>query len=149
MNQAEAKRRQAEALSDILMFVTIYILGRLAGDKGIAYTAVAVQACTLLWIVVNGGLSDALGRLLRTRKNKGQYRNMARMRGSALLFQSVLGLAGSLGLAALSGVVAEKIFRIPYSGLILLAMSPAVLLRSVSAVLAGYFQGRVRNFQGP
>lgn len=146
MNQAEAKRRQAEALSDILMFVTIYILGRLAGDKGIAYTAVAVQACTLLWIVVNGGLSDALGRLLRTRKNKGQYRNIARMRGSALLFQSVLGLAGSLGLAALSGVVAEKLFRIPYSGLILLAMSPAVLLRSVSAVLAGYFQGEGSEF---
>ena len=141
MNQAEAKRRQAEALSDILMFVAIYVLGGLTGDNGITYTAVAVQVCTLFWIMISGGLSDALGRLLRSRKNKGQYRNIARMRGSAMLFQSILGLAVSLCLAALSGVVAEKLFRIPYSGLILLAMSPAVLLRTVSAVLAGYFQG--------
>ena len=47
MNQAEAKRRQAEALSDILMFVAIYVLGGLTGDNGITYTAVAVQVCTL------------------------------------------------------------------------------------------------------
>ncbi len=141
MNQAEAKRRQAEAFSNILMFVTIFVLGGLTGDNGITYTAVAVQACTLFWIIISGSLSDALGRLLRTRKNKGQYKNIVRMRGSVMLFQLVLGLAGSLILAALSGAVADKLFRIPYSGLILLAMSPVVALRSVSAVLEGYFQG--------
>ena len=90
MNQAEAKRRQAEAFSDILMFVTIYVLGGLTGDNGITYTAVAVQACTLFWIMISGSLSDALGKLLRARKNKGQYRNIARMRGSAMLFLSLI-----------------------------------------------------------
>lgn len=146
MNQTEIKRRQMEAFSHILMFVAIYVMGRLTGDKGIAYTAVAVQACGFLWIAVSGGVSDTLGRLLRSRKNKGQYRNIARMRGSVMLFQAVLGLAGSLGLAALSGIVAEKVFRIPYSWLILLALSPVVVLRTVSAVLAGYFQGEGSEF---
>ncbi len=141
MNQTEVKRRQAERLSDILMFITIYVMGRLTGDKGIAYTAVAATVCALLWIAVSGSLSDALGRLLRSRKNKGQYRNIARMRGSTMVFQMALGLAGSLCLAALSGVVSEKVFRIPYSWLILLALSPIVLLRTISAVLTGYFQG--------
>ena len=149
MNQAEAKRRQAEAFSDILMFVTIYVLGGLTGDNGITYTAVAVQACTLFWIMISGSLSDALGKLLRARKNKGQYRNIARMRGSAMLFVLVLGLAGSLVLAALSGVVADKLFRIPYSRLILLAMSPVVALRSVSSVLEGYFQGEGAELPRP
>lgn len=146
MNQTEVKRRQAEAFADILMFVTIYVMGRLTGDKGIAYTAVAVQGCGIIWIAVSGSLSDALGRLLRNRKNKGQYKNMAKMRGSVMLFQLILGAAGSLILAGLSGVVADKLFRIPYSGLILLALAPMVLLRTVSAVLAGYFQGEGAEF---
>lgn len=141
MNQTEIKRRQAEGLSDILMFITIYVMGRLAGDKGIAYTAVAAVACALLWIVVCGGVSDALGRLLRSRKNKGQYKNIAKMRGTVMLCQTGLGAAGSLMLAVSSGAVSEKLFRIPYSGLILLAFSPIVLLRTVSAVFTGYFQG--------
>ncbi len=141
MNQTEVKRRQLGAFADILMFVTIYVMGRLTGDKGIAYTAVAAQSCAVIWIAVSGSLSDALGRLLRGRKNKGQYKNMAKMRSSILLFQMILGAVGSLVLAGLSGVLADRIFRIPYSGLILLALAPVVLLRTVSAVLAGYFQG--------
>ena len=148
MNQTEIRRRQAGAFAYILMFVTIYVMGRLTGDKGIAYTAVAAQACAIFWIAINGSMSDTLGRLLRNRRNKGQYRNMAKMRSSAMLFQLALGALGSLILAAMSGILADKLFRIPCSRLILLAFAPVVLLRTVSAVLAGYFQGEGSEVPG-
>lgn len=141
MNQAEAKRRQAEAVSAVLMLITIYVIGRQIGERGVAYMAVAAEVCSLLWIAVSGSLSDALGRLLRGRRNKGQYRNIAKMRNSVMICQASLGLAGSLLLLAFSRWIAGSLFRIPYSGLLLAALSPIVLLRSVSAVLLGYFQG--------
>ena len=80
MNQAEVKRRQAEAAADILTLVTIYVLGRLLGNNGITYVAVAVEVCTFFCILIDGSMADALGKLLRSRKNKGQYKNIARMR---------------------------------------------------------------------
>ena len=146
MNQTEVKRRQVEAIANILMFVTIYVMGWLTGDKGITYTAVGVELCAVLWIGISGNLSDSLGRLLRSRKNKGQYRNMAKMRSNVMLFQVILGLAGSLVLAGMSSILAGKLFRISYSSLILLVLSPLVLFRTVSAVLAGYFQGEGSEF---
>lgn len=146
MNQAETKRRQAEAFSDILMLITIYIIGKQIGDEGIAYLAVAAQSCALLWIALSGCLSDALGKLLRGRKNKGQYRNSRKMRNSVMISQAAAGLVGSLLLALFVGGIAGKVFRMPHSGLILMVLSPIVLLRSVSAVLVGCFQGEGSEF---
>ena len=145
MNQAETKRRQAEAFSDILMLITISIIGKHIGDEGIAYLAVAAESCALLWIALSGCLSDALGRLLRSRKNKGQYRNSRKMQNSVIVFQAAAGLVGSLLLLlAASGIA--KAFKMPHSGLILMVLSRVVLLRSVSAVLTGCFQGEGSEF---
>lgn len=141
MNQAEVKRRQAEAAADILTLVTIYVLGRLLGNNGITYVAVAVEVCTLICILIDGSMADALGKLLRSRKNKGQYKNMARIRFSAFVSQMILGAAGSLVLLLFAEEIAEKVFQIRYCGLIIMAFSPIVLLRTISSVLSGFFQG--------
>ena len=124
MNQAEVKRRQAEEVTNILALITILIISWITENKGITYVALAVE-----------------GRLLRNRKNKGQYGSIERMRKNTLLFQTVLGLTGSLLLLFFSGNIAEGIFGIRYSTLILRVLSPIILLRSISAVLLGYFQG--------
>ncbi len=141
MNQAEVKRRQAEEVTNILALITILIIGWITENKGITYVALAVEIYALFWNCVSGNLSDTLGRLLRNRKNKGQYGSIERMRKNTLLFQAVLGLTGSLLLLSFSGNIAEGIFGIRYSTLILRVLSPIILLRSISAVLLGYFQG--------
>ncbi len=141
MNQAEIKRRQAEEIANILNLITIFILGNRMMDGGITYMAAAVSVCALVGIAVSGCLADALGRLLRSRRNKGQYRNILSMRRSALLFHAALGLAGTLLLVLCAGGIAEGIFRISYSRFIIMALAPAVLLRTVSCVIQGYFQG--------
>ena len=43
MNHGEAKRRQAEEVTNILTLITVLITGQLTGNKGIAYVAVAVE----------------------------------------------------------------------------------------------------------
>lgn len=141
MNQAEVKRRQTETFTNILALITILIIERITENRGITYLALAVEVYALLVTCVSGKLSDTLGRLLRSRKNKGQYGNMERMRKNALLIQAILGLAGCLLMLTFAGNIAEGVFGIRYSTLILRVLSPIVLLRSISAVLVGYFQG--------
>lgn len=141
MNHGEVKRRQAEEVTNILTLITILIAGQLTGNKGIAYVAVAVEVYALVWTAVSGNLSDTLGRLLRGRKNRGQYGNIGTLRRNTMFFQIALGLTGSLILLFFAGNIAEGIFDIRYSTFILRVLSPIILLRTVSAVLLGYFQG--------
>lgn len=141
MNQAEIKRRQVEEIASILTLITIYLLGNRMIDGGITYMTVAVSACTLMGIAVSGCLADALGKLLRSRRNKGQYKNILSMRRSVMLFQAALGLAGTLLLILFAEGIAEGIFQISYATFIIMALAPVVLLRTVSSVIQGYFQG--------
>lgn len=146
MNQAEVKRRQAEALSEILTWITILVIGHMTGNNGVTYLIVAFEAVAPVWILAGGGLTDGLGRLLRGRNNKGQYKNAAKLRSCALYFQLVLGALGSLALLFASEGIADKIFKVRYSALILMVLSPVVLLRTVTSVLLGYFQGEGTEF---
>lgn len=141
MNQAEVMRRQAGALADILTWIILLMVCHLTGDNGVAYIVAAYEVFMLIWLPVGGGLTDALGRLLRNRNNKGQYKNAAKMRSTAMLLQLGLGAAGSLILLVAAQPVAETVFKARYSALILMVLSPAVFLRGVSGVLLGYFQG--------
>ena len=141
MNRAEVRRRQAGMISNGLMLAAMLILGQQTGNNGITYLMTAALAYALLWTIVGGNLSDTLGRLLRSRKNKGQYKNAWKMRRSAMILQSALGLAGSAGLFVFSKSIAEGLFGLRCSTFIVAVLSPAVFLRAVSSVLMGCFQG--------
>lgn len=146
MNRAEAKRRQVEEISNILALGTILLFGSFIGDNGITYVIVALEVCALVWSVVAGGLSDVLGKVLRSRKSKGQNKNTAQIRRSALIIQMLLGGLGSALLFFLAGAIAQGIFRVHYSVLILKVLAPMIFLRSVSAVFLGFFQGEGSEF---
>lgn len=141
MSQAEVRRRQAQAIAAVLAFITLVIIARLAGYNGVAYVAAAVEVYALLCIAVSGGVSSALGRILRLRGTKGQYRNAAAMRRNALIFQAILGGIGTAVLLLGAEGIAVKLFRTQYSSAILMILAPAVLLRSLSSVLVGYSRG--------
>lgn len=141
MNQAEVRRKQLQAVSMILTLFTLAVVARLTGYNGAAYTVAAAEALAVVWLIVGGNLSDTLGRLLRMRNSKGQHRNAARLRKNVLIFQVAFGLAGSVALLAGADWIARSVFRLQYSTFILMVLSPTVFLRSVSAVLLGYFQG--------
>ena len=146
MNQAEIRRKQAQAISDILALITIALAARLVGYNGVAYIAAAVESVAVVWVIVGGNLTNVLGRVIRSRNSKGQQRNAARIRKNAFFFHAVVGLAGSLGLLAGADQIARSIFRVQYASFILMVMSPVIFLRSISAVLLGYFQGEGSEF---
>lgn len=141
MNQAEIKRRQAQAISAIMAFITFAVIARITGYNGVTYAAAALEAYAFVYTVISGGLPDTLGRLLRLKNTKGQYKNASRMRRNIMLLQLVLGAAGTAAVLIAAEGTAEKLFRIQYSSFILMILAPAVFLRSVSAALLGYSRG--------
>ncbi len=141
MNQVEVKRRQIQLLSMSLGLVIIWILGKSIGDNGVAYLMAALEGFAFLWVIIGGNVSDALGKLLRSRNVKGQYKNAAKMRSSIMVFQGILGLIGSGLFLVLAQVLSENILRVPYSKFIMMILAPVIFLRSIGAVLLGVFQG--------
>lgn len=141
MNQAEVRRRQAQAVSAVLASITLIASARLAGYNGAAYVAAAVEIYALVCIVVSGGLTNALGRILRLREAKGQYRNAAVMRRNAFILQTATGLLGTAVLLLGAEKIAVGLLRSQYSSAILMILAPAVFLRSLSSLFAGCLRG--------
>lgn len=141
MNQVEIKKQKITICSYALGLLTILILGKALGDNGIAYLAVALECFFFLWAVIGGSLSKALGKMLRGRRNRNQYKNVAKLRRDVMIFQILLGLAGSVLLVLCANPLAEKVFRMPYSGILIMLFAPTLFLRTISTVLLGYFQG--------
>lgn len=141
MKQAEMKRRQAESIAAILSLVMLAVAARVSGENGVAYIGAAMEIFWLLWILVGGNVSDTLGRLLRVRNAKGQYKNVHKMRIRVFVLQAVLGALGTLALLFFADQLAADIFGVKYSAFILMVLAPALLLRSISSVLLGLFQG--------
>ena len=141
MNQVEVRRRQLQAVSMILTLLTLAAVARMTGYNGAAYTAAAVEALTVVWIIVGGNMTDTLGRLIRVRSSKGQHRNAARLRRNSLIFQMAFGFVGSLALLIGADWIARSVFRLQYSTFVIMVLSPTIFLRAISTVLLGYFQG--------
>ena len=141
MNQIEIKKRRMEFGSFVLEMVVLLVLGELLGDNGVVYIAFALESFMLFWTLAGSGMADALGKLLRGRSARRQYKNAARLRKNALIFAALLGLAGSVALFACAELLSESLFRISYSTAIIRWLAPVIFLRAVTAVLLGYFQG--------
>lgn len=141
MNQVEVKRRQIQMYSHMIGIIILFVLGKTVGDNGIAYIAVAVECYSFLLLILGGSTADTLGKILRGRNAKGQYKNVARMRRNVMILQCILGAIGTGLLFACAGLLAESVFRIPYSSFLIRLLAPAVFLRTVSSVFLGFFQG--------
>lgn len=133
MNQVERKRQQIEFCSHALELAIFLLLARGLGSMGIAFIGVGLEVFLLIWSLCGGAVSDTLGRMLRSRNAKGQYKNAKKLRKSAMISQVVTGLLGTIFLIA-GG-------RIPHFGFVLILIAPAMFLRGITAVLIGYFQG--------
>ena len=141
MNQMEIKRRQIQLYSMALGMVVIWILGKSVGDNGITYLTAAMQGFSFIWIILCANVPDVMGKLLRGRNAKGQYKNAAKLRHSILFFQAFLGILGSLLFLLLAKPLAELVFQVPHSKFLMMLLAPAVFLSVVNAVILGTFQG--------
>lgn len=148
MSQAEVRRRQAQAISMVLALITLVIIARLTGFNGVAYVAAATEVYTFFSSVVSSGVSNVLGRILRLRGTKGQYRNAAVMRRNAFIFQAAFGLLGTVVLLLGADAISTGLFGMRYGSAILMIFAPAVFLRSLSSLLIGYSRGEGAELPG-
>lgn len=148
MNQVEVKRRQIEAGSCLIGLINLIIWNRLLGNSGLSYLVLAMENFFFFHTIVSGALSDSLGRILRGRGSKGQYRNASLIRKRSMVLQGVAGLAVGALSAACAGWIGGTFFQVRYSSFLILVMSPALFLRAVSAVLEGYFRGEGSELPG-
>lgn len=140
MNQAETKRKQAEAIGWMLSGFVLLVAMHIIGENGIAYLGIALMCYFILWILFVYGISDVLGRLLRSRKTKGQFKNAEKMKKSVLGLQLILGMVGALLLVAMS-FFSVNVFRMRYISLLLLILAPGFFFLSISTSLRAVFQG--------
>lgn len=141
MNSNEIKRRKIQGAANIIFLMTVLAVGRMAGDNGVTYIAVTAMVFDVLWTLCGGYTADVLGKLLRVRNAKGQYRSAAKMRRHIMILQLAAGLTGTAVLLFGAGMFAGKMFHVQYSVYLMMLVSPALFLRGVSAVLMGFCQG--------
>lgn len=141
MNQVEVKRRQAEVCSLIIGLIGIIIFGNILGDDGIAHLLVVLECFLFARVLIWGNLSDSLGKMLRMRISKGQYKNAASICKRVLFLEGIVGVISSILFALCAELVAGKIFTLPHSGFIMLVLAPALCLQTISAILIGFFKG--------
>lgn len=141
MNQVEIKRKQIEICSGIIGLINILIFGSKLGNEGVTYLIVALECFAFIWTISASCLTDTLGRMLRMRITKGQYKNILNIRRMVLILQGIIGIVCSILLLACAGVLAQNVFKVPHSTFIIMLLAPALFMRTISAILIGYFQG--------
>jgi stage V sporulation protein B len=141
MNQVEVRRRQLQAIGDMLGLVVLIVLGIVTGVEGVAYFAVAYEVLAIVLILTADMVPDALARFIRSRKAKGKHRSAQRIGRTVRRYQFLVGIVGSGLLFILAQGLASGIFHQPYGVLGLRLLAPVVFLRCMTAAFLGEFQG--------
>lgn len=141
MNRMETRRKQLMLSAKILGLITMIVLVNLIGDLGMAYLAGTVECYALLQILFLSCVPDCVEKLVRSRMAKGQYKNVAKVHKTALVYCIAAGIAGSLILFGLAGFLMGRLLHMQEAVLALQILAPAFFLNALIAVLQGYFQG--------
>jgi stage V sporulation protein B len=141
MNQVEIKRLQIQDFSDIIALVGLLFLGGLLRDNGIAYIAAAYEIFSLMWIIMGKYMPDAIAAILKPRNGKAPYRNILKVKHRLLAVSMIIGLVGAIITTAGGFLLLYFVFNIQNASYIMFFLAPAFCLRSINAVLLGFFQG--------
>lgn len=142
MNNAnETKKRRVKFAACILELVYILVLGALLGNRGITFLIYAMEIFWFLWSITGYALDDVLGKLLRGKIAKGQYKNAAKMKRNTAVFQVIVGLLSGLAILLGAGFVGENILGFRFCVPILCILAPVLPVRMLSSLISASFQG--------
>ncbi len=116
-------------------------LTNVLGGEGMGLYQMVFPLYTLLLTVSSGGLPVAISRIVAVKMSDNDERGAAKVLNVSLVALFVIGLVGSVLLAALSAPLA----RLQGNGdatMAYLGISPAVLLVAILSCYRGYYQGR-------
>ncbi|MCM1568912.1 MAG: hypothetical protein NC081_05620 [Roseburia sp.] len=141
MSKMDVRRKQVEFFSAALAVLILWIFGERVGEYGIAYLTGALLCMAALWTMIGVHLAEALGKMLRSRNARGQYRNAAGSRRNIMTLQGAFGLLGSLALLFLAAPIAQGLIGMAECTLIIRVLAPYLFLHTIASVLKGYLLG--------
>lgn len=141
MKQLEVKRKQVEYLAMIAEIIIALQLEKRLGLEGLGIFLIPITIFYFFYILTACNIPDALGKMIRVKKSKGQFRNVQRIKTMALFSQLVVGAVGTALMLLLGSMLAGKAFHCTYAVLMVQILSPLVLLRCITSVFLGLAQG--------
>ena len=116
-------------------------LANLIGLDGIGVYQTVYPAYTLLLTLSTAGVPVAISRMVAERVTLGRHREARALLQTALWVLFGVGLALTLGLVAISGMLATWVGD-PEAAIGYIAIAPSIMIVSVMSALRGYMQGR-------
>ena len=141
MNQVEVKKQKIEYLSHVMGLISFMVLGKLIGNNGITYMAVLIEFVSLFVLLVNSGSADLIGRVIKSRRKRNQYKEAAELHKVYFMIQSVTAAVLMVIYFLLTNVFAEVVFRIPFLSAAMKILTPVILFKTLQSLMLGYFQG--------
>ena len=145
MNQIETKKQRIEYLSYVLGLISLMVLGKLIGNNGLTYMALIIECVSLYVALINGSGADMIGKLIRTRRKKNQYREAALLHKTYVWVQCIMAFIMMIAYFILTNVFAEVIFKMPFLTVAMKVLTPVIILRILQSLMLGYFQGMGAN----
>lgn len=116
-------------------------LANLLGGTGMGYFSTAYGLYSPIFALTAAGVPTVLMRTTARSVAAGNRQYAAAVRRYALLIFSMIGLLGTLAVAAFAAPFARYIACSPQSTLAVICISPAVMLCCIASVLRGYREG--------
>ena len=129
------------AVAGILAIYKRIPLTNRIGDNGNAYFGMAYDTYLFFFLFCGYSMQSVVAKMMSARYSRGQYRNSRRVWNVAFLFTLIAGLAGTLLMLSLSGVLAEGLYQTRIAMVVIQYTAPTILITSLLGLMRGYFQG--------
>ena len=116
-------------------------LTNMLGGVGMSYFSCAYSLFMPVYAVTVTGLSSAVARMTAQSAALGMYRNVRKIRKTALCLFTAVGLFGSVITALLAKPFCEIAADCPQGFTAVLMISPSVLFGCITSVERGYYEG--------
>lgn len=129
------------AVTKVMGLAYKLMLTNLLGGTGMAYYQSVYAVFTPVYAIAIGGIPSTLAIMISENFALERYKNARKIRRTALIFYSLLGLLSSGAIVLFSGLISRLILGSSNMAPGLIAVSPTVFLCCIISVYRGYFEG--------
>ena len=119
-------------------------LTHMLGGTGMGYFSSAYAVFTPIFAIVVSGIPSTIARMVAENYAFERYRNVRKIKRTAMIIFSTAGLSASLLVLALSKLLSEGVIHEPSAVWSLIGVAPSVFLGTIMSVERGYYEG-LRN----
>ncbi|MGN0595447.1 MAG: polysaccharide biosynthesis C-terminal domain-containing protein [Hominimerdicola sp.] len=116
-------------------------LTHILGGTGMGYFSSAFSVFTPVMAIVVSGIPSTMARLTAENYALGRYRNLRKLRKTALLVFGCMGLIATVVMVLISSHLAKAVINENGAKYALICVAPSVLFCAIMSVERGYFEG--------